>query len=119
MTSYLDSYTETEFTVQPQYLQAWHAMGVRAVKQPEAFLLGGQSGAGKTTLHEILSKSFDGNVIVINGDEYRKSHPHFNEIQQQYGIDAPGPPKKPSTSKTCNPNSKACESFRHPKTLSK
>lgn len=59
------------------------------VDSPTAFLLGGQSGAGKSTLHAILGDRFAKNVIVINGDEYRKSHPHFNKIQRRYGMDAP------------------------------
>ena len=59
------------------------------VENPEAVLLGGQSGAGKSTLHRIFRESFDFNVVVINGDEYRKSHPRFQEIQSRYGLDAP------------------------------
>lgn len=62
---------------------------VKPAQKPYAFLLGGQSGAGKSTLHAILKERFHNDVIVINGDEYRKSHPHFNEIQRQFGMDAP------------------------------
>ena len=54
-----------------------------------AFLLGGQSGAGKSTLHRILGQQLNGNAIVINGDEFRKSHPNFAAIQELYGMDAP------------------------------
>ena len=57
--------------------------------KPRAFLLGGQSGAGKTTLHLVCKRMLDKNAIVINGDEYRSSHPRFAQIQQRYGIDAP------------------------------
>ena len=42
---------------------------------PRAILLGGQSGAGKTTLHQICKRKLDGNAIIINGDEFRSSHP--------------------------------------------
>lgn len=59
------------------------------MEQRRAFLLGGQSGAGKSALHLILGQELDDNVIVINGDEYRKSHPNFKTIQDRYGIDAP------------------------------
>ncbi len=54
-------------------------------KEPIAILLGGQSGAGKTTLHDIFRDRFDHNVIVINGDEYRSLHPRFHELQETYG----------------------------------
>ncbi|WP_239442991.1 zeta toxin family protein [Gordonibacter sp. An230] len=56
---------------------------------PRAFLLGGQSGAGKTTLHRMLQDSFNGNAIVVNGDEYRSRHPRFREIAARYGVDGP------------------------------
>lgn len=52
---------------------------------PKAILLGGQSGAGKTTLHKMYQKHFGGNVIVINGDEYRSSHPRFEKLQKAFG----------------------------------
>lgn len=55
---------------------------------PSAYLLGGQSGAGKTTLHRILRYRLDDDVIVINGDEFRSLHPRFYELQEAYGDDA-------------------------------
>lgn len=55
---------------------------------PRAMLLGGQSGAGKTTLHEICVHSFPEGGIVINGDEYRSRHPRFAELDAQYGPEA-------------------------------
>jgi len=58
------------------------------VEHPRAVLLGGQSGAGKTRLHGIFRDEFDSNVVVINGDEYRKSHPRFDLLQQAYGDQA-------------------------------
>lgn len=35
---------------------------------PNAILLSGQSGAGKTTIHRIKQKEFQGNIIIIDGD---------------------------------------------------
>ena len=85
--SYSDEQFQSALSKTVKKLLCKHA--AKPVTQPYAYLLGGQSGADKSTLHKVLDEHFDGNVIVINGDEYRKSHPHFNEIQQQYGIDAP------------------------------
>lgn len=62
--------------------------GITSSTAPCAVLLGGQSGAGKTTLHSIFRKKFGGNVIVINGDEYRSFHPRYRELDQQYGPEA-------------------------------
>ena len=57
--------------------------------KPQAILLGGQSGAGKTTLHNVFRNAMNGNVIVVNGDEYRSFHPRYKQICAQYGIDSP------------------------------
>ena len=59
-----------------------------ATGRPKAFLLGGQSGAGKTTLHEIIKRQIGSNIVVINGDEYRSSHPRYRELDRLYGIDS-------------------------------
>lgn len=53
--------------------------------RPRAVLLGGQSGAGKTTLHQIYRQEFANNVVVVNGDEYRSSHPRFRMLQNAFG----------------------------------
>lgn len=54
-------------------------------ENPKAVLLGGQSGAGKTTIHRIMQKKFDGNIIIIDGDSYRTLHPHYHELIKRYG----------------------------------
>lgn len=53
--------------------------------RPSAFLLGGQSGAGKTVLHKMIRSRSEGNPISIIGDDYRKFHPRFHQLQQLYG----------------------------------
>lgn len=58
---------------------------IAPVKDRKAILLGGQSGAGKTTLHRIFRREFESNIIVINGDEFRKSHPRFDFLKAKYG----------------------------------
>ncbi len=52
---------------------------------PQAFLLGGQSGAGKTTLHGMIQKRFGCNVIVVNGDGFRSYHPRYRQLDKEYG----------------------------------
>lgn len=61
---------------------------LRVCGEPRAFLLGGQSGAGKTNLHKVLADELEKNVIVINGDEYRSLHPRFSQLDAQYGPEA-------------------------------
>ena len=87
----LEEFTEAEFTeVLSQQLSRLSA-GTRKCPcvNPKAVLLGGQSGAGKTTLHEIFSEAFDRNVVIINGDKYRSLHPRFHGVNDAYGIDSP------------------------------
>lgn len=54
---------------------------------PTAFLLGGQSGSGKSTIQRIFSGKRP-NSIIIDGDRFRDRHPRFNEIRREYGKDA-------------------------------
>lgn len=51
--------------------------------------MGGQPGAGKSNLVGIIRQELNRNVLVINGDEFRRYHPNFDGIQEQYGIDSP------------------------------
>ncbi|MEY8462287.1 type II toxin-antitoxin system toxin PezT [Streptococcus merionis] len=59
--------------------------GKKTSEQPQAILLGGQSGAGKTTIHRIKQKEFQGNIIIIDGDSYRSQHPNYLSLQETYG----------------------------------
>ena len=85
----LDSYTkrqfENELAAQVGYVVNQY---VPLVGKRRAFLLGGQSGAGKTTLHHVLSNEIQPRPVIINGDEFRKSHPHFAELNAKYGKEA-------------------------------
>ncbi|MBF0779997.1 MULTISPECIES: zeta toxin family protein [unclassified Granulicatella] len=59
--------------------------GKHTTKNPQAILLGGQSGAGKTTIHRIKQREFQGNIIIIDGDSYRVQHPNYLILQEKYG----------------------------------
>ncbi len=87
----LEDFSDEEFRIELQKLVSALAMSDRLAPSgaPRAVLLGGQSGAGKTTLHNILLAAFDGNAIIANGDEYRSRHPRFCEIVARYGVDGP------------------------------
>ncbi|RHE64446.1 toxin PezT [Streptococcus gordonii] len=62
--------------------------GKQVSKNPIAIFLGEQSGAGKTTIHRIKLKEFQGNIIVIDGDSFRAQHPHYLDLQRTYGKDS-------------------------------
>lgn len=56
---------------------------------PKGFVLGGQPGAGKSRLVTKLGLELHRDLLIINGDEFRRYHPDFDQIQAQYGKDAP------------------------------
>ena len=56
--------------------------------KPKAILLGGQSGAGKTTIHRVKQKEYQGNIIIIDGDSYRSFHPNYLGLQEKYDKDS-------------------------------
>ena len=55
---------------------------------PKAYMIGGQPGAGKSTSTEALVKEFNNNILKIDMDDYRKSHPNYEQINQVYGKEA-------------------------------
>lgn len=52
-------------------------------KNPQAYILGGQPGAGKSHFIRILkSKQKDDGLVVINGDDLRGYHPHYYHLMK-------------------------------------
>ena len=86
-----EDYSDDEFHAAFQALIGVLAVAgnITPVDNRRAILLGGQSGAGKTTLHNIFLIALKGNAIVVNGDDYRSFHPRFKQISARYGVDAP------------------------------
>ena len=59
-------------------------------QQPVGILLGGQPASGKNRLFDYSKQANpDREFIEINGDEYRQYHPRAQEIDEEYGQDAP------------------------------
>lgn len=57
-----------------------------SVNEPKGFVLGGQPGAGKSnSIGSLKAQHFGENVVVVNGDEFRRFHPKFEEINAKYG----------------------------------
>lgn len=57
-------------------------------RSPRAILLTGQPGAGKTQLSTMMLDQMNGDAAFINGDDFRRYHPHYRELFAQYGSDA-------------------------------
>lgn len=56
--------------------------------KPQGFVLGGQPGAGKSNLLSEVKKRLNRNIIVINGDDFRKYHPDYERLQKGKGKDS-------------------------------
>lgn len=78
------NYSETEFN--KAYSKIIHRIckSKSPVCYPKAYILGGQPGAGKTGLQRNLMIG-NPNIVIINADAYRNSHPRFYEIQAEFG----------------------------------
>jgi UDP-N-acetylglucosamine kinase len=81
-------YSDTQFIKQYSLIKRWVTNMYSTSNAPNAYILGGQPGAGKTALQNLIRKN-NKNIIVINADSFRKFHPRFNEIHKQYGNDSP------------------------------
>lgn len=55
---------------------------------PTGFVLGGQPGAGKSVIEKLIKSQFE-NIVIVNGDDYRKYHPQFDKIIEEHGADYP------------------------------
>ena len=84
----LEEFSEVEFQKALQRTIRALTRGKTIPYQPKAILLGGQSGAGKTTTHRIKQKKFQGNIIIIDGYSYRSQHPNYLALQEKYGKDS-------------------------------
>ncbi|HGK5876279.1 TPA: type II toxin-antitoxin system toxin PezT [Streptococcus agalactiae] len=81
----LAEYSEAEFQKALRRNIRALTRGKTISSTPKAVLLGGQSGAGKTTIYRIKQKEFQGNIIIIDGDSFRSQHPNYLALQEEYG----------------------------------
>jgi len=83
----LSSFSESAF-------QKWLKRNLRDLtyekqpaKNPQAVLLGGQPGAGKSGLHALIKQQEQGNIIVIDNDIFKQQHPNAKSLVEKYGKD--------------------------------
>ena len=65
-------------------------LGKPISQSPEAIVLGGQPGSGKTGLLEesAVALKTKGATWVINGDDFYAFHPGYSKLQQKHGAEA-------------------------------
>lgn len=58
-----------------------------SVSKPEGIITGGTPGAGKSVFVKLAKNRLNDNLLVIDGDQYRKFHPNFAKLQKLVGSD--------------------------------
>lgn len=48
--------------------------------EPTLVVLGGQPGAGKSSIIDLIDERFNGNVVVLNGDEFKPYYPGYKQL---------------------------------------
>ena len=82
----LSQYTEKEYQQIFQRKVSQITRNISVNEKPQAFILGGQAGAGKSSLHKVIKEEMQGNVIVIDNDTFKPLHPNYNELAEKIGI---------------------------------
>lgn len=83
----LDNYSDGDLKLIVNSRISFLSTGKKPVDFPVGYILGGQPGSGKTTLHHLIAERTDSNIISINTDDYREFHPNFEAIVKKYGRD--------------------------------
>ena len=82
----LKNYTDEELNIEFKRIINYYKSEYQSQEKPKAFLLGGQPGAGKSSLESMINIKDE--YISISGDDYRKYHPRFETFNKLYGKDS-------------------------------
>lgn len=79
-------YTDEELEIKFKGILEYYKSIYSPTENPKVVLLGGQPGAGKSGLENMVN--IKKNYVSISGDDYREYHPRFKEINLEYGREA-------------------------------
>ena len=80
------NYTDDELEIKFKEILEYYKSMYSPTENPKVVLLGGQPGAGKSGLENMVN--IKKNYVSISGDDYREYHPRFKEINLEYGREA-------------------------------
>ena len=80
------NYTNDELEIKFKEILGYYKSMYSPTENPRVALLGGQPGAGKSGLENMVN--IKKNYVSISGDDYREYHPRFKEINLEYGREA-------------------------------
>ena len=80
------NYTDDELEIKFKEILEYYKSMYPPTENPKVTLLGGQPGAGKSGLENLIN--IKKNYVSISGDDYREYHPRFKEINLEHGREA-------------------------------
>ena len=80
------NYTNDELEIKFKEILEYYKSMYSPTENPKVTLLGGQPGAGKSGLENLIN--IKKNYVSISGDDYREYHPRFKEINLEHGREA-------------------------------
>ena len=80
------NYTNDELEIKFKEILGYYKSMYSPTENPRVALLGGQPGAGKSGLENMVN--IKKNYVSISGDDYREYHPRFKEINVEHGREA-------------------------------
>ena len=80
------NYTDDELEIKFKEILEYYKSMYSPTENPKVTLLGGQPGAGKSGLENMVN--IKKNYVSISGDDYREYHSRFKEINLEYGREA-------------------------------
>ena len=84
----MEEFTEKEFKEAYDFIKSKLIIDKEKSDKPFVYVLGGQPGAGKSTLTSKIEEKVNNNIIAINGDDFRAYHPNYNKLVETYGDDS-------------------------------
>ena len=80
------NYTDDELEIKFKEILEYYKSMYSPTENPKVTLLGGQPGAGKSGLENLIN--IKKNYVSISGDDYREYHPRCKEINLEHGREA-------------------------------
>jgi len=84
----MDNFTEKEFEEIYNFIKSKLIIDKEVCNEQRVYVLGGQPGAGKSTLTSRIEEKMKNNIIAINGDDFRSYHPKYKNLVKAYGDDS-------------------------------
>ena len=84
----MDNFTEKEFEEIYNFIKSKLIIDKKVCNEQIVYVLGGQPGAGKSTLTSRIEEKMRNNIIAINGDDFRSYHPNYKNLVKAYGDDS-------------------------------